>query len=51
MLKVDKRELSCFGYYDDDFPTCVECYDSKCRKATDERISKEDEGNTNADSD
>ena len=50
MLKVDKRELSCFGHFDNDFLTCIECYDSECRKATDERISKEDKGDTDANS-
>lgn len=55
MLKVDKRKLTCFGHFDGDFLTCIECYDSECRKATNERIEKEDgiekedEGDTNAD--
>ena len=46
MLKVDKRKLSCFGHFDSDFLACFECYDSECRKATNERIEKEDEGDT-----
>ena len=49
MLKVDKKKLSCFGHFDGGFLTCIECYDSECRKATDERIRKEDEGDKDAD--
>ena len=51
MLKVDKRKLSCFGYFDGDYLKCIQCYDLECRKATEERIEKEDEGDTDADSD
>lgn len=39
MLKVDKRKLSCFGYFDSDFLACIECCDNECRKATVVRIA------------